>query len=76
MSVPLAVGDPAEGRVVVEAGVEDLVHDLLRLLRADVPHRQDGAERAAPDARLSEEEDAVRGEDPHTCRRGPCTRTW
>lgn len=37
-SVPLAVGDSTKGRVVVEAGVEDLVHDLLRLLLADVPH--------------------------------------
>lgn len=38
VSVSLAVGDSTEGRVIVEAGVEDLVHDLLRLLRADVPH--------------------------------------
>lgn len=38
VSVPLAVGDSTEGRVIVEAGVEDLVHDLLRLLPADVPH--------------------------------------
>lgn len=67
VSVPLAVGDPAEGRVVVEAGVEDLVHDLLRLLGADVPHRQDGAQGAASDARLSREEDAVREEEPQTC---------
>lgn len=73
MSVPLAVGDSTEGRVVVEAGVEDLVHDLLRLLRADVPHRQDGAERPASDARLSEEGEDVREGDPGTNRRRPRT---
>lgn len=52
LGIPLAVGDASERRMVVEAGVEDLVHDLLRLLPADVPHGEDGAERAAPDARL------------------------
>lgn len=52
LGVPLAVGDASKRRVVVEAGVEDFVHDLLRLLPADVPHSEDGAERAAPDARL------------------------
>lgn len=75
VSVPLAVGDPTEGRVIVEAGVEDLVHDLLRLLRADVPHRQDGAQRAASDARLSGEEDSVRGADPQTYRGGRAAGT-
>lgn len=51
-SILLAVRDPSERRVVVEARVEDLVHYFLRLLPADVPHGQDGAEGATPDARL------------------------
>lgn len=38
LGIPLAVRDPTERRVIVKAGVEDLVHYLLRLLSADVPH--------------------------------------
>lgn len=56
LGVPLAVRDSAERCVVIKAGVKDLVHYLLRLLSADVPHCQDGADRSASDARLSGED--------------------
>lgn len=38
LGIPLAVRDPTKRCVIIEAGVEDLVHYLLRLLSADVPH--------------------------------------
>lgn len=38
LGIPLAVRDSTERCVIIKAGVEDLVHDLLRLLSADVPH--------------------------------------
>lgn len=38
LSILLAVRDPSKRSVVLEARVEHLVHDLLRLLSADVPH--------------------------------------
>lgn len=38
LSILLAVWDPPKRRVVLEARVEHLVHDLLRLLSANVPH--------------------------------------
>lgn len=52
LGVLLAVRDSSERRVVVEARVEHLVHDLLRLLSADFPHGQDGAQGSASDALL------------------------
>lgn len=55
LGVLLAVRDPSERRVVVEARLEDLVHDFLRLVSADFPHGQDGAQRAASDALLRRE---------------------
>lgn len=56
LGISLAVRDSTERCVIIKAGVEDLVHYLLRLLSADVPHCQDGAERTAPDACLSRED--------------------
>lgn len=53
LGILVVVRDPAEWRVVVETRVEDLVHYFLRLLSADAPHGQDGAEGAASDALLS-----------------------
>lgn len=53
LGVLLAVWDSPERRVVVETRVEDLIHYFRRLLSADVPHGQDGAEGAASDALLS-----------------------
>lgn len=53
IGVLLVMRDPPERRVVVETRVEDLIHYFLRVLTADVPHGQDGAEGAASDALLS-----------------------
>lgn len=53
LSILLAVRDPPKRRVVLEARVEHLIHDLLRCLSADIPHSQDGAEGTPPDTRLS-----------------------
>lgn len=50
-----AVRDSSKRRVVVETRVKDFIHDLLRLLSADVSHGQDGAEGTASDTLLSKQ---------------------
>lgn len=52
LGVLVGVGKAVERRVVVVAAVEDLVHDLHRLLLADLPHGEDGAQGAVADALL------------------------
>jgi len=54
------VRDPPKGRVVVETRVEDLVNDFLRLLSADFPHGQNGAQGTASDTLLTEGNGQVR----------------
>lgn len=55
-----AVRDPSERRVVLEARVEDLAHDVPRLLSADFSHREDGTQGMVPDTLLWEENQEVR----------------
>lgn len=59
LCVLLAVRDPSERRVIVEARVEDLVHDFPRRLSADFSHREDGTQGTVPDALLSEKNQEV-----------------
>ena len=63
LGVLVGVGDAAERGGVVEAAVEHLVHDLARLLVADLPDGEDGAQGAAPDALLGDGGDGGDGGD-------------
>lgn len=44
--------DAAEGGVVIEAGVEYLVHHFLCLLSAHLPNSKDGAQGTSPNTFL------------------------
>ena len=52
LGILLGVGNAVEGGGVIEAAVEHLVHDLPRLLVADLPDGEDGAQGAVADALL------------------------
>lgn len=59
LGVLLAVWDPSEGGVVIKTRVEDRIHHSLRLFPGDLPHSQDGAQSATPNALLFKQEDSL-----------------
>lgn len=55
LGVLFTVWDSSEGRMVVEAGLEDLVHYFLCVLLTYFSHRQNGQKSTGSDALLSRE---------------------